>query len=213
MGSLTLYEITDTLPALIDSLEMTEPDSPEREECEAEIARYFEALPAKVDSTAQFRLHIRAQIAMAKEERKRIEAREAAFAGILERLDGYVTAVLEKLPEPKKGASRKLTGSTNTLLLKGNGGDKPLRIQGWDEKRREWTEDNPLLPAEYRDVALVMRMDQYSQWRSHLLTGLRLEIKEKDITPNNARIRAVLGCGGDVPGAYLDERGKHIECR
>jgi hypothetical protein len=193
---------------------MTEPDSPERAECEAEIARYFEALPAKVDNTAQFRLHVKAQIALAKEERKRIEAREAAFTGVLERLDGYITAVLEKMPEPKKGTSRKLEGRTNTLLLKGNGGDKPLRIQGWDSVNRQWIErECSLLPAEYRDVTLVMRMDQYSQWRNHLLVGLRLEIKEKDDVPNNARIRAVLGCGGSIPGAHLDERGKHIESR
>lgn len=116
MGELTLYALTDTLPALIDSLEGLEPGTPEHAECAAEIERYFEALPAKVDGVARFLSHLKAQAKHAADEVTRLQARKARFEAAHERLSGYVMRVLEQLPEPKRG-NRKLDGITATLSL------------------------------------------------------------------------------------------------
>lgn len=113
---LTLYEITDTLPVLLDSLEMTEPGSPERAECEADITRYFEALPSKVDGVARMLAHFEAQAQLAADEIKRLQGRKARFERATEHLEAYVMAVLEKLPTPKRGP-KKLEGGTATLSL------------------------------------------------------------------------------------------------
>jgi hypothetical protein len=115
-ADLTLYEITDTLPVLLDSLEMTEPDTPERAECEADIARYMEALPAKVDGIAQVLAHFDAQTKLAAAEVQRLERRKARFKAAKVRLEAYCMAALDKLPQPKRGP-KKLEGATSTLSL------------------------------------------------------------------------------------------------
>lgn len=138
MGELTLYSITDTLPALLDSLEMTEPGSPERAECETEIARYMEALPTKVDGVGHIRSELKAADAHAGEEIKRLQMRQHRFRAALERLDSYVVSVLEGLPEPKRGP-KKLEGATTTLTL----AKCPASLKIHNEA---------LVPAEYRVV-------------------------------------------------------------
>lgn len=116
-SGLTLYEITDTLPVLLDSLEMTEAGTPERAECEAEIMRYFEALPQKVDGVARILAHFEAQAKFASEEIKRLQTRKGRFDRAAERLESYAIAILERLPEPKRGP-KKLEGATSTLSLR-----------------------------------------------------------------------------------------------
>jgi hypothetical protein len=137
-GELTLYEITDTLPALLDSLDMTEPGSPERAECEADIARYMEALPTKVDGVGHVRASLKGMSALAAEEIKRLQMRKQRFDAALERIDGYVVSILEGLPEPKRGP-KKLEGATTTLSL----AKCPPSLRIFSEA---------MIPAEYRVV-------------------------------------------------------------
>lgn len=135
---LTLYAITDTLPALLDSLEMTEPGSPERAECEAEIVRYMAALPSKVDGVSHVRASLKGAAALAAEEIRRLQMRKQRFDGALERLDAYVVGVLESLPEPKRGPKR-LEGATATLSL----AKCPASLK---------ITDDALIPTEYRVI-------------------------------------------------------------
>lgn len=137
MSDLTLYAITDTLPALLDSLDMCETDE-QRAECEAEIQRYFAALPAKVDGVARFREHLAATVALSKAEAKRVSARADRFQRMLDRIDWYTIRILERLPEPKYG-TRRLEGETATLALR----RCPPSLHVFDATR---------IPAEYMTV-------------------------------------------------------------
>ena len=137
-ADLTLYEITDTLPVLLDSLEMTEPGSPERSECEADITRYMEALPSKVDGVARMLAHFEGQEKLAAAEIQRLQARKRRFGAARERLEVYVMSVLDKLAQPKRGP-KKLEGDTATLSLCAC--PASLRIN-----------DETKIPAEYRIV-------------------------------------------------------------
>jgi len=116
MNDLTLYSVVDTLPALMDSYDLTEEGSPERAECEAEIRRYMEALPRKVDGVSRMLAHLESQAELAAKEIARLQRRKARFERAQERLEGYVMDVLRTLPEPKRG-SRRLEGDTSTLSL------------------------------------------------------------------------------------------------
>lgn len=137
-GDLTLYSVVDTLPVLIDSLDMTEPGSPERAECEVDIARYLEALPQKVDGVAHVHTHMAAQVRLADAEIKRLQARKRRFENAVERMETYIMSVLDKLPVPKRGP-KKLEGATATLSLC----KCPPSLQITDESK---------IPAEYRIV-------------------------------------------------------------
>jgi hypothetical protein len=134
-ADLTLYSMVDTLPALIDSLEMTEAASPERAECEAEIARYFEALPQKVDGVARMLAHFEAQVKLAATEIQRLQGRKRRFEAARERLENYVMDVLRKLP----GGNKKIEGTTATLSLC----KCPASLRITEEAK---------IPAEYRIV-------------------------------------------------------------
>ena len=136
--SLTLYEITDTLPALLDSLDMTPPGSPERAECEAEIQRYFEALPSKVDGVARMIKHFEQQESFARKEIARLQARKKRFSAAAERLRNYVVLALENLPKPQKG-QQKLEGNSATLALRSS-------------RDRAVIADKELIPSEYRTI-------------------------------------------------------------
>jgi hypothetical protein len=137
-ADLTLYSVVDTLPALIDSLDMTEPGSPERAECEAEITRYFEALPQKVDGVAHVHAHLEAQVKFAGTEIQRLQNRKRRFEHAVERMEAYIMSVLDRLPVPKRGP-KKLEGATATFSLC----KCPASLRITDEAK---------IPAEYRIV-------------------------------------------------------------
>ncbi len=114
-SSLTLYEITDTLPALLDTLDMATEE--QRPEIEAEIQRYMSELPRKVDGITRMLAHFDAMANLAADEIKRLQERKKFFERRREQLEKYVVAVLEKLPETKLGA-RSLNGATSSLSLR-----------------------------------------------------------------------------------------------
>src|SRR6266704_988382 len=110
----TLMTLSEDLTAHMDSLDMTEPGTPERRECEVAIQKYMELLPVKVDAVASFLTHLESQAQLAAQEIKRLQIRKTRIDALYERLADYVVRVLEKLPDPKRG-SKKLEGETSTL--------------------------------------------------------------------------------------------------
>lgn len=126
-SEITLYAITDNLPALLDTLEMTAEGSQERSEIESEIQRYMEALPDKIDAVAHVLAHLDSQAEMGRKEVERLRQRVLRFEGAAIQLRKYACSALERLPEPRKGP-RKLEGAHATLILRGNGGPAPLKI-------------------------------------------------------------------------------------
>ncbi len=209
--SLSLFRIDETLAQLIElrtEVASTEPvDAEALAEIETQIQKYMNALPAKVDGVAAYALMLRSRREAVHAEASRLKAMEASLAGQIEKLDGYITAVLEKQPLPAKGP-RKLAGNLSEIRLVGNGGLAPLVVSGWNKEKDRWDADPGLLPDELCSIVRI---------------------------PNNKAIRAALeeecgvcgpfgfpdiecaACGGTrragVAGAHLDPRGSHISIK
>ncbi len=219
LRSLTLYSLTDELAQLISArVEMAEAKE-DTTAVDAAISAYTAQLPQKVDATAHVLQTLESQIALAKVEEERLSDRRAFLEASRDRLKEYVLDVLSNLPKPKHG-SRKLEGSTASLVLKPNGGLARLEIQ-----------DENLIPDEccIAEVRMPWRM-----WTEKRLTYLRGElecIKAKRL-PSNEAIRKAMeapcwacegkggdcaSCGGSgkagVPGARLLERGATLQIK
>jgi len=145
MQELSLWKLDHELEALVNvqAERMGDTDDPPSAEelaaMQAEIAKYLEALPRKVDGVAGWFRAKESQLTAilgpksATGTRKggevdRLRAIAADIEGQVARLKGIVAEVLERQPAPAKG-SRKLVGATGSqLILKGNGGVEPLVI-------------------------------------------------------------------------------------
>ena len=90
----TLWEITEHLSALLDSLDMCE-DADVKAECEAEIQEYLGRQLAKIDHMAEFQDHIEAAIAMRKKQVQLLEKANRRSTGILERIDNAILRTLD----------------------------------------------------------------------------------------------------------------------
>ena len=76
---ITLYALSEDLTAHLESIDLTEPGTPERAECEMAIQVYMGQLPAKVDSVAWMLAHLEDQAQMAAQEIQRLQGRKQAF--------------------------------------------------------------------------------------------------------------------------------------
>lgn len=132
MPGMTLYEISDHLVALLDTLDMCVTDE-ERAQCKAEIDRYIEAELHKVDNVCRFLAHLESQAALADEEIKRLKQRGAVFANAQERLEQYIIRGMQMRN------LRKMNGDTSTLTLRVN--QPAVEI-----------DDMQLLPAVYKTI-------------------------------------------------------------
>lgn len=90
----SLWEITERISELLDSLDMCE-DPDVRDECEAEIADYLGRQLVKVDHCAELQDHLEAQIALRKKQVQLLEKANRRAAGILDRIDNAVLRVLD----------------------------------------------------------------------------------------------------------------------
>lgn len=107
----SLYELTDHLQAMFDTIEMVE--SPElKAEAEAEIARYLEAEVKKVDGISNYLSLCASQQLAAKAEIDRLRERMNAWESRESRVREYVQRVMEQFGE------RKLEGRTATFMLR-----------------------------------------------------------------------------------------------
>jgi hypothetical protein len=113
MSSLTLYDISDTLVALLDSYDMCETDE-QRMQCEAEIRQTVELQIRKVDDFCRFLAHLESQADLAAKEIERLKARKSRFENLEERLEQYAIWTLQSL------GLRKLDGNTSKLTLRTN---------------------------------------------------------------------------------------------
>ncbi len=241
---LTLFQIDEGLAELIayraERLEDQEQPATDEERAaiDGEIRKYMEALPRKVAGITAILRKWESERETAQKEVKRyrkiirgIEENEAL-------LKDRCAEVLEKQPEPKKGA-RSLTGVDGSkLILKGNGGVEPILIDGWDAERKEWISQNPPLPDEYKIATVRMSMEMYAGFEIEFGGKFTNNTLLVAVDPNSAAIRAALAepcpackdipmealgvpicsvCDGSgkrgVPGCRLLPRGHHVEAR
>ena len=209
--SLSLYQIDQGLADLLEYREermadtAAPPDAEELAAVDGEIAKYMQALPAKVAGVAAMLRRWRSTRETAKAEVDRLRGIIGLLEGREARLKALVQDVLEMQPAPKKGC-KKLTGvDGSVLMLKGNGGLEPLTIT-----------DPAMVPDEYCRWTLRMTDEEWRQTLCYLeIHGWKPE-NHPDIEivrePSTTLIREALADGG-VPGAHLEPRSSHVEVR
>jgi len=138
--NVTLYEITDTLQALCDSLDLCETDE-QRAACEVEIEQAVRAQVQKVDSFCRFLAHLESQTELATAEINRLWARRHALNRTRERLEQYAIHTLQSMN------LKTINGATSRLSLRQN----PPAVEITDEG---------LLPGRYKTIVQEVKIDK-----------------------------------------------------
>lgn len=196
---LTLYEIgfeMREVRALLDAAGEATTDA-ERDAITGALTQYMEAEVRKVDNLFRFVRNEEAVIAAKKNEAQRLSESARLHQSRIDRLKLYVLGVMEAL------GYKKLEGRLGALSVRGNGGQLPLVV------------DESILPDRYRETIVHMSLED---WRFMLAAarekahndGWTGSTKPTGGGPFDAAIRAALERGEDVPGARLEERGKHL---
>ncbi|HLH43120.1 MAG TPA: siphovirus Gp157 family protein [Bryobacteraceae bacterium] len=206
----TLYEIEDSLQALIETGDSV---TPEMEDAfQAELSAALHTAASKRDRVAQFLAFCDSQKALAKQEIDRIRKRQAAFEKAAERLESYVVAVIKSLGADEKGRYRKLEGNSATLSIKRNPASTSI-------------EDDSLIPLRFKDASVTARCpaDRWvaaveeisAAWSGMLetmqfsddakqLMSLLLDGRNVTYSTRKADVKKAIESGEDVPGADLD---------
>jgi hypothetical protein len=192
--AMTLYSLSEDLTAHLESVDLTEPGSPQREECEAAIRRYMEQLPAKVDSVARMLAHLENQAQMATQEMQRLQGRKQAFERAGERLSAYCVRVLEELPEPKRGP-RKLEGETTTLALR--------------PSEAAIVTDEAAVPALYKTAVLEMPAPVWEEF-VRLDNTLVAKLTKQNLKVRLSDVKKAIKDGIRVPGADVEFRNNLV---
>lgn len=136
----SLFEITDHLQAMFDTLEMIE--SPElKKEAEAEIARYLEAEVRKVDGINGYLVQCEANRGACKAEIERLKDRIAAWDAREDRVRKYTQDVMERFE------LKKLEGRTATFSLR----SVPASVVITDEAE---------IPEEFKRTTITVAVDK-----------------------------------------------------
>jgi hypothetical protein len=192
--AMTLYSLSEDLAAHLDSVDLTEPGTPQRDECEAAIRRYMEQLPAKVDSVAWMLAHLESQAQLAAQEMQRLQTRKQAFERAGDRLAAYCVRVLEQLPEPKRGP-RKLEGETATLALR--------------PSEAAILTDEAAVPAIYKTAVLEMPALVWEECvrRDGTVIG---KLTRQNLKVRLSDVKKAIKDGLSVPGADIEFRNNLV---
>jgi len=191
----SLLEIESALTELVCARAEAEAvaDPQEKEQalaaCDEALSQYVSRELAKADNIIDFCRHLKRATEAAKEDRD-YYARRASF---LERTRARVLECCQYAMEYV--GKKRIEGRHGYLSLRANGGLAALTV------------DESLLPDEFRVVTLKVPLDTWKKW------GMLDEAEVIGTQPNQRKIRHVLESGGGVPGAYLEERGQHVEIR
>lgn len=121
--SLTLYALSRELVELMDRYDSCREESPDLLPIvEAELQTYAAAHVRKVDSIRQYLKHCELMIDGARREVATQKAHEEAWEARRDRLKALCVDVMQEFQ------AKRLDGSTGSLMLKGNGGKQPVRI-------------------------------------------------------------------------------------
>ena len=192
----SLYSLEEHLALLIDAEETVNED--QEREYALELHATLLAVAEKRDRVGQFMAHVESQIAFAHAEVKRLQEREQFFTRVQERLESYVTRVIESLGKEtsKDGKERykKLEGKTTTLSLRGC------------DKRAEVT-DELAVPTKYKRVTVTLPAETWELICDSLDLDLRdqvlAEVKSPALEVSTSLVKADLKAGVCVPGATL----------
>jgi Gp157 protein len=187
-----LYDIEQHLAALLDTEELV-PDY-EEQMYALELHATLLAAAEKRDRVGQFLGHLEAQIAFAHAEAKRLQEREAFYQKALDRMESYVTRVIESLGTDAKGKRKKLEGNFVTLAL--HGCDKRVEVV-----------DEQAVPAKYKRMTVTLPAETWEAVCDSLDFEIReqvlAELKSPKLEVSTSLAKVDLKAGIEVPGAKL----------
>jgi hypothetical protein len=197
----TLYDLEMHLAALLDTEEAVSAEM--EQQYEIELRETLTQVVEKRDRVGQFRLHLVSQIAVAKSERQRLTERQELYERALDRLDGYITRIIETLGTDPKGKRKKLEGRTLTLGL--HGCDKSLNVT-----------DEAAIPAKYKRVTVTLPAETWELMVDSLDLDVRAQVLDAVKSPraevDKTRAKADLKAGTEIPGAEL-AGGTYVEVK
>ena len=118
-GACTLYEIEDTLQALVNSMAGVD-DVSERNAILEEIGQALQATKEKRDRVAAFLRHCDLQKRFADEEIERIEKRKHFIARVQAELERRVIQVVEQFAPPDRRGVKRLQGNSSAMRIQKN---------------------------------------------------------------------------------------------
>lgn len=183
-----LWELEETLQALLDTIDVT-PDE-QREEIQTEIDRYIGAELVKVDHVAQAIAMCEYAAKDAAMEISRLQERKRAAEAAQARLEKYVVRVIEA-----RGV-KKLLGKTNTLSLRPSEG---VVIA-----------DEAAVPMAHKTAVIEMPLlawhgliNQIPEEQQDAVLG---KLTKRDIKISRDSVKRAIKAGETVPGADLEFR-------
>jgi len=231
---LSLWDIETGLLDLLAARE--EADTPEAiEAVEQALAEYASREVAKVDNIRGFIRHCEMVAAAARQEAADQAARARMWEGRRDRVKAMVQTVMEATGQ------KRIEGRTGSLLMKGNGGLAPLVVTNPDQVPDECCKYVGWIGA--RGWAALQESADAHGWQPHDFQLERVVDNERVrdalktacgwcggkgfLNPDGslnafegsdaAVTRLCAVCNGTgragVPGAYLGERGTHVEVR
>ena len=187
----TLYALEETLAAMVDTVEMVEPDQEQ-----AFLEQFQQALKATVekrDDVGHFMAHYEDLDRFADFEIQRLQERRAYCRHVLDRLEKYVSLTIQSLGMDAKGKWKKLEGKVTTFALK----KCPPSVEITDAEA---------IPAVHKTVTITLPLPLYDE----LLDSLDLDfagkiadaVRKAKIDVTKTSVKEDLQ-DGKVPGARL----------
>lgn len=189
---MSLYQIESDLTELMVAREEAEDDDG-RAAVDQAIEEYAGRELRKVDSIRSYILHCEAQIKAAKTEGERIAMYRNSWEDRRDHLKAVCVSVIDRFIP-----SRRVEGHTGALRIQANGGPQLITIY-----------DESLVPDFFKQTTVTMALQD---WAGRLVKHATLAGIKFDAVAqiSNARLRAALEAGEEVPGAHLEDRGQHL---
>ena len=191
--SCTLYELEDTLQALVNTIDLAE-DPSVQEMILDEIGQTLQRVREKRDRVVAFLRHCEQQQEFADAEVERIQKRKRLIARVHQTLESYLVRVIDQFAEPDRRGIKRLEGNFSSMRLQRN----PESVV---------ISDDQALPVAWKDV--VITMPAYA-WEALLqrLDGddravFEKHVKKTEFKPDKRSIASELKKGLEIPGADL----------
>ena len=189
----TLYDLEDTLQALVNTIAFAEERSVHEMILE-EIGRTLQRTKDKRDAVVAFLRHCKQQQEFADAEIDRIQKRKKFIARVQEDLESYLVRVIDAFAVPDRRGIKRMEGNFSSMRLQRN--PESVTI----------TDDQALPPA-LKDVVLTMPAYAWEALLQRLDLADREEfekqVKKSEFKPDKRAIAAELKRGIEIPGADL----------
>jgi hypothetical protein len=188
----TLYEVEDTLQALVNTMDLVE--ASDRQAILEEIGQALCRSKEKRDGVVAFLRHCELQQKFADAEIERIEKRKAFIRRVQEELERYVIQVIEEFAAPDRRGVKRLEGNISSMRIQQN--PESVLITDLDSIPRAFKQAVLTMPA-YAWEALLVRLGGEDRKTFEAL------VEKIEFRPDKKAIGVELKNGNQIAGADL----------